>query len=197
MAATLRSIPSIRRFVVVASILAAIAVVLMGPPVRAQEGDPSAPDPIPLSDVLASPTTYDLEIITIEGELVGDYGFRRDGFMWTQINDDTYARAAIVDGGARSGANVGVGMRMPSELGRDLDPVGGYRLEGPVVRATGVWRYHDASRSGESFLDVIALEVVDRGRRLEEGPDVAVFGAGVVLLAIATILWFRRRPSGD
>ena len=192
-----RMMPTIRRAVVVASIMVSMAVVLIGEVAHAQEDAGTVPTPIPLSDVLAAPADYNLQVITIEGELVGDYGFRRDGFMWTQINDDTYARAAIVDGGARSGANVGVGMRLPSELGRGLDPVGGYRLEGPVVRATGVWRYHDPARSGESFLDVSSLEVVDGGRRLEEGPDWAVFTAGLVLLAVSGLMWVRRSISRE
>jgi hypothetical protein len=191
-----RMTTSIRRVAAVA-IMVTMALASIGQAAHAQENVGAVPAPIPLSDVLAAPADYDLQVITIEGELVGDYGFRRDGFMWTQINDDTYARAAIVDGGARSGANVGVGMRLPSELGRGLDPVGGYRLEGPVVRATGVWRYHDPARSGESFLDVSSLDVVDSGRRLEEGPDWEVFTAGLVLLAVAGLMWIRRSMSGE
>jgi hypothetical protein len=130
--------------------------------------------------------------VTVEGELVGDYGFRQDGFMWTQLNDDSYARAAVVDGGSLTGANVGIGIRMLSDLARDLDPVGGYRLEGPVIRATGIWRFHDPERGGESYLDVESFEVVKAGRRLEEGPDWYAFSAGVVLMAIAAVLKVRR-----
>jgi len=148
---------------------------------------------VPISELLEDGARFDHHIITVEGELVGDYGFRDDGFMWTQVNGDSYAREALVDGGPRTGANVGIGVRMPSHLGEGLPPVGGYRLEGPLVHLTGVWRYHDPDRGGESYLDVGELLVVNNGRRLEEGPDWIVFTLGVLLLATSLIMWRRNR----
>ncbi len=152
---------------------------------------------VPVSDLLVDGERFDGNEITIEGELVGDYGFRHDGYMWTQLNDDSYARDALVDGGPRAGANVGVGIRMPTALGEGLAPVGGYRLEGPLVQATGVWRYHDPERGGETYLDVSALTTIEDGRRLEEGPDWAVFAAGSLLLAVSFVMWWRSRRSVD
>jgi len=148
---------------------------------------------VPVSELLEDGARFDHITITVEGELVGDYGFRDDGFMWTQINDDSYARDALVDGGPRTGANTGIGVRMPSELGVDLPPVGGYRLEGPLVQLTGVWRYHDPDRGGESYLDVDGMLVVESGRRLEEGPDWVVFALGVLLLVTSLVMWRRNR----
>jgi hypothetical protein len=167
-----------------------VAWVFAPPPVAAQE-----PPVLSVDDLLAEAAGYDGEQITVEGELVGDYGFRNDGFMWTQLNDDSYARAAIVDGGPRTGSNVGIGIRMPELLASGLDPVGGYRLEGPVIRATGIWRFHDPGRGGESYLDVAAFEVVKPGRRLNEGPDWVVFVVGVVLVSASLTMWIRRRRA--
>lgn len=148
---------------------------------------------VSVSDLIADGEAYNNTLITVEGEFVGDYGFRRDGFMWTQLNDDSYARDALVDGGPRTGANTGIGVRMPSALGVDLDPVGGYRLEGPLVQLRGIWRYHDPNRGGETYLDVEGLVVIEGGRRLEEGPDWSVFTLGVVLIGTSIALWYRRR----
>jgi hypothetical protein len=148
---------------------------------------------VPVESLLAEAETYSGQTITVEGELVGDYGFRNDGTMWTQLNDDSYARQALVDGGPRTGSNVAIGIRMPQSLATDLDPAGGYRLEGPLVQATGVWRYHDPDRGGESYLDVIGLEVVEGGRQLEEGPDWLVLLGGLVILAASLVLWRMQR----
>ena len=158
-----------------------------------RESDPTAGDVVGVPELLADPTRFDNQVVTVEGEFVGDYGFRDDGYMWTQLNDDAYARAAIVDGGPRDGSNIAIGVRMPTELGTGLDPPGGYRLEGPLVRATGVWRYHDPDRGGETFLDIESLSVVGGGRRLQEGPDWVVMATGAVLVAIAGVMWLRRR----
>jgi len=159
------------------------------PPARAQE-----PEVLSLADLLLAAADYSGEVVTIEGELVGDYGFRRDGWMWTQLNDDSYARAAVADGGDLTGDNTGIGVRVRSAFVRDLDPAGGYRLEGPLVRITGVWRYHDPDRGGESYLDASAVELIDAGRRLQEGPDWTVFIAGLVLVAASLLMW-RMRES--
>lgn len=175
-------------------VLAALIVVLLGvaAAVSAHADEPSGPNVVAVSDLLEEPMAHTGDRITIEGELVGDYGFRSDGYMWTQLNDDSYARDALVDGGPRTGSNIGIGLRMPSELAAELDPAGGYRLEGPLVRATGYWRYHDPVRSGESFFDAEQLDIVREGRRLEEGPDWIVFASGVLLLAVSATLWFIR-----
>jgi len=152
---------------------------------------------VSVSDLLANGEAYNNTAITVEGELVGDYGFRRDGFMWTQLNDDSYAREALVNGGPRTGANTGIGVRMPSSLGEDLDPVGGYRLEGPLVQLAGTWRYHDPERGGETYLDAADLVVIEGGRRLEEGPDWSVFALGAVLIGSSLVLWYQRRRSAE
>jgi hypothetical protein len=57
----------------------------------------------------------------VKGELVGDYGFRDDGWMWTQINGDSYARSPIRDGGEPVGGNTEIAVRMPTGLGEGLD----------------------------------------------------------------------------
>ncbi len=173
----------------IATMLVVMALLLALPGTAlAQDGEL-----VPVSELLEDGARFDNVTITVEGELIGDYGFRDDGVMWTQINDDSYARDALVDGGPRTGANVGIGVRMPSTLGENLDPVGGYRLEGPLVQLTGVWRYHDPDRGGESYLDVAELLVLETGRRLEEGPDWTVFALGVLLLGISLVMWRRNR----
>jgi len=170
------------------SVLTIAALVVLGPAsALAQEAEV-----VPASELLERSEAFDGEMLTLEGELVGDYGFRGDGYVWVQLNDDSYARRAIVDGGARTGSNIGVGARMPTVLSDGLDPAGGYRLEGPRVWLTGTWRHHDPERGGESYLDVVDLVVIQDGRRLQEGPDWAVFAAGTLLILVAVGMWLRR-----
>ena len=76
---------------------------------------------------------------TVTGELVGDYGFRSDGTMWTQLNDDSYARDPWSTADRAPAATPGSGSRMPDAWPRDSMPPGGYRLRGSAgeVTATG------------------------------------------------------------
>ncbi len=74
---------------------------------------------------------------------------------------------------------------------KELDPPGGYRVRGPIISATGVWKYHDPERGGETYLDVTALIVVDQGRDLPEHPNPVVLAIGLVLV-IGAVLNLRR-----
>lgn len=130
--------------------------------------------------------------VVVEGELVGDYGFRGDGWMWTQLNGDVYSRDPLHEGGEPAGGNIGVGVRIPSQLANDLDAPGGYRNRGPLVRVNGIWRYHDPVRQGESFLDVTVIEVVEPARRFVHGSNWWGVAGGLVLLAAAGVVWVTR-----
>jgi len=128
--------------------------------------------------------------VSVEGELVGDYGFRDDGWMWTQLNGDAYVSQPTNSGGPPVGPNTGVGVRMPTELADGLDPPGRYRHRGPVVRLTGIWRYHDPSRQGESYFEVESLVVVEPGRSLHEKPNWTTIIVGILLVGAAAVTWF-------
>jgi len=133
--------------------------------------------------------------VTVEGELVGDYGFRDDGSMWTQLNDDVYVHQPLREAGSPVGANVGIAVRMPADLAERLDPPGRYRYRGPVVLATGIWKYHDSKRSGESYLEVQSLTVVEPGRPLGEEVNWAAVIFGALLLTGAGMIALVSRPE--
>jgi hypothetical protein len=130
--------------------------------------------------------------VIVEGELVGDYGFRDDGSMWTQLNGDGYALVPLIQSGRPDGGNVGVGIRMPADLAEGLDPPGGYRNRGPFVRLSGVWVHHSDDRQGESFLRVETLDVVEPGIQLHEPANPWTIVIGVILIAGAAVIWETR-----
>ena len=172
-----------------------MAWVSLGATIVILSGVPGAPafarqaTAITVTDLLATPDSFDGTTITVQGELIGDYGFRRDGSMWTQLDDDSYAAAPVVDGGDLTGANIGIGIETSAAIGRGLDPPGGYRVRGPIVRVSGIWRYHDSARGGESYLEAASVEVVTGGADLTEGPNWVALGSGAALIAVAAGLW--------
>ena len=154
----------------------------------------SAEEEVSVAEILELGAELAGEEITVEGELVGDYGFRADGSMWTQLNGDTYVHQPLREGGSPAGANVGIAVRMPAELTKILEPPGRYRNRGPVVRVTGIWKYHDPARQGESYLDVHSLTVPESARPLVEQVNwtVVTFGALVLAGAGGVVLLTRR-----
>jgi hypothetical protein len=145
----------------------------------------AVPAELTVADLLADPEAHSGAAVVIRGELVGDFGRRDDGTVWTQLNDDPYVEAPLLAGGSLAGANLGIGVRIPAELWPGLTDPGGYRVRGPVVALAGIWRYHDPERGGETYLDVTALEVLADPLPLDEGADWLPLGLGLGLLAAA------------
>ncbi|MGH8946247.1 MAG: hypothetical protein ACRDVL_08860 [Acidimicrobiia bacterium] len=168
-----------------------MAVVLFLVPASA-----SAAEEVSVLEILELAAELGGEEVTVEGELVGDYGFRGDGWTWAQLNGDAYVFQPIREGGLPFGANVGIGIRVPAELADGLDPPGGYRNRGPVVRVTGIWKYHDPERQGESYLQVESLSVREPGRQFDEDANWSAFILGVVLLAAASFVAYLPRREG-
>lgn len=169
-------------------LLLAAAMLLLGNPAALSQSAVG----VDVGDLLDNPMDFVGEI-TISGELIGDYGFRSDGTMWTQLNDDSYAADPVQDDGALTGGNIGVAVRIPEALAAQLDPPGGYRIRGPLVAVSGIWKYHDPDRGGESYVDVTSLKLVEPGRDLAEHPNYLVLVVGGALLFGALAL--RRRGS--
>jgi hypothetical protein len=153
----------------------------------------------PVSELTGEGGRYDGLEVTVEGELVGDVGERQDGTVWSQLNDDSYARSPIRETGTHGEGNTGIGVRIDGSLGHDFTHVGGYRWRGPIVRATGVWHFHDAARGGESYLEVTALEVLEQPRLLGEDLNWPEWVIGGVLVGVVGVLYWRsnREAGGE
>lgn len=147
----------------------------------------SAAQEVSVSDLIENGQEFADEEVVVSGELVGDYGFRPDGWMWTQLNSDAYSSNPLRESGSPEGGNVGIGVRMPADMASGLDSPGGYRQRGPLVTVTGVWKYHDQERQGESYLEAASLVVVKEGRQLTQDANwlTILLGAGLVLISAA------------
>jgi hypothetical protein len=171
-----------------AAALLFIAVLLVGPPAMAAES-------VSATMLLETPQSFDGHEVTVVGELIGDYGYRDDGTVWTQLNDDPYAFSPLRDGGRLLGGNVGIGIHAAADLFDGIDPPGRYNRVGPLVIVTGTWRYHDPDRGGETYLEVASLQTVRAGYPLSEpvSPTTLVAAAVLVLAAASALLLARRR----
>jgi len=156
----------------------------------------SAAEEVSLSDLIERGQEFAGQEVVVSGELIGDYGFRSDGWMWTQLNSDVYSSDPLRESAAPpEGGNVGIGIRMPVDMAIGLDSPGGYRQRGPIVSMVGVWKYHDEARQGESYFEATSLVVVEGGRPLTQDANWATILAGAGLVVVATVMWWRSRPG--
>lgn len=172
--------------------LALVALVGSAGPASAVEVD--------VSSLLADPASLNGVEITVDGELIGDF-MQRDEWVWVQLNGDSYAREPLGEGGQLGGSNLGIALRIPTAIfdAAGFETPGGYGVRGPVVRATGEWRFHDEARGGESFLAVTAVEVLERERRFDQPLPVGVLLIGLGLIAASGLIHgaSRRRSGND
>ncbi|NNC93093.1 MAG: hypothetical protein HKN80_11460 [Acidimicrobiia bacterium] len=149
----------------------------------------------PVEEVIETGSLYNDRQITVEGELVGDFGVRGDGTVWTQLNDDSYAERPLRESGPHAEGNTGIGVRFDGSLGFDLEQPGGYRWHGPTVRATGIWHFHDLNRGGESYLEVISYELITPARPLEDPAFWPLWLVGAGLLLVAYYLYWHKNQE--
>lgn len=147
-------------------------------------GVPALAKEVTVADLLADGASFE-GIVTVEGELVGDFQ-RRDAWVWVQLNGDSYADTPAPAGGTLTGSNTGIAIRFPHDAfdAAGFVSPGRYGVRGPVVRVTGEWRFHDEDRGGESYLEASSFEIVKRERAFDEGLPSGVLLAGVALLAL-------------
>jgi opacity protein-like surface antigen len=146
---------------------------------------PAAAADVEVSELLSAPASFAGLEITVEGELVGDF-MRRGDVVWVQVNGDPYATAPLHAGGPLAGTNQGIAARFDAATfdAAGFEEPGGYRVTGALVEVTGIWRYHDPNRSGESYLDVVDVTVVQRERRSSEDLPWGILIAGLVLVVL-------------
>jgi hypothetical protein len=68
-------------------------------------------------------------------------------------------------------------------------PAGRYRMRGPIVQVTGVFRYHDEATFGETFVDATTVTLLDPARETPGEQNLATWVVGFVLAAAGAGTW--------
>jgi hypothetical protein len=147
---------------------------LLGLPASAQEV-------VPVSSLLTLPDTYDQQIVTIRGEIVGDYGDRGD-VVWVQVNDDAYVDEPSYEVGRLSGTNTGISVKIDGSIPDDFGPPGAHGVRGPIVLVSGVFRDLDPELGGLTYLEATEVTLLEAARVVpEREPDITALVAGALL----------------
>lgn len=153
----------------------------------------AAQETVPVSTLLSLPDEYDQRVVTVRGELVGDYGERGD-VTWVQLNDDPYVDTPSGPGGRLSGTNTGIGVRVPGAIPEEFGEPGGHGIRGPIVEVTGVFRDLDPELGGLTFIEAVEVTLLDPAEPLPEaGIDLAAAIAGGILTVAGLLALALRR----
>lgn len=152
---------------------------------------------VPVSELDGEPDAWDGREVTVTGEVIGDYSVRGD-VVWFQLNDDPYAAVPLGERNLPAGGNIGIGVRVPSELwDPDWGGPGRYGVRGPIVEIKGRFLHNSPADQGETFIDGHTAVLVEPSRPIERPPASPVPAVvGVVLGAIGIVLYrVGRRPT--
>lgn len=146
-----------------------------------------------MSSLLADPGIYDQHVVTIVGEIVGDYGERGD-VIWVQVNDDPYVDRPLAQWGRLAGGNNGISVRLEDVSLEDFGPPGGHGVRGPVVQVTGVFHHIDPERGGLIFIEAADVVLVDASVAIPaDEMNVASLVIGAILTTAGLLTMAHRR----
>jgi hypothetical protein len=155
---------------------------------------PASASQVSVTDLDGDPLSWNERQVTIRGEIVGDYSPRNDE-VWVQVNDDAYVDAPSVETGELAGGNVGIGVRIPGGIfDESWGAPGGYKVRGPIVEVTGIFRYADPATGGATFVDASSVTLIDPAREMETPPpQMGLLVAAIAMMAVGFGMWARSR----
>lgn len=161
-------------------------LLLLAAPAAAQEV-------VPVSTLLALSDEYDQQVVTVRGELVGDYGERGD-ITWVQLNDDAYVEAPLGRSGRLGGTNTGIGVRISGSVPDAFGEPGRHGVRGPVVEVVGVFRNLDPALGGLTFIEAVEVDLIAPAEPVAgPGVDLPALIAGAVLTVAGLLTLALRR----
>ena len=138
---------------------------------------------------------YDGEEVIFVGEAVGDVMVRGD-HAWVTLNDDHYSRRALREAGELRGGNSGIGVWLPRREAEKIGRLGRYGSMGDRVEVRGVFHADCSQHGGDFDIHATSLEVLERGRDLNDSPDSGKYLATVFsllfLVGASVPLYLRR-----
>jgi len=149
----------------------------------AVSGSPSS------TELVEHPARWDGKIIAFVGEAVS-CRMVRGSYAWIHLNDDSYAERSVEDGGGLTGYNSGQAVWVPASLTSQIATYGGYRDQGDVVRAVGVFHAACAEHGGDMDIHAGALVIEQPGRAIPHPLQLERLVWLLVLVPVAGLLWW-------
>jgi len=156
-------------------------------------GNARADDRVSIVDLIENMKKYNGEVVTIEGEAIGDIMVRGD-YAWITVNDDAYSRKSLEEGGEFVGmSNAGIGVWLPKGDTETIGILGGYKNKGARVSVTGVFNRACHEHGGDTDIHAQRIGLVGKGYRFDHPLAYGQLFAAIALAAACAFLWNVRR----
>lgn len=143
-------------------------------------------------ELYAAMKKYDREQVSIEGEVVGDIIYHRDG-AWINVNDDAYSKRSIAEEGKPKGQNSGIGVWISKEDARKIQYKGDYFHKGDVVYIEGVFNSSCLKHNSDIDIHAKKLMVVKQGYEIDHGINLKLAMISIGFFIFATVGYSIRR----
>ncbi len=145
--------------------LAGFALVLGG--CRVADNPQRSPNDPSSGALVDAPNDWDGKEVTFTGEAIGEL-MVRGGKAWIHLNDDAYYLKNVEEGAHLGGYNSGMSVWLDTELAREIDIFGDYKLQGDVVTIVGVYNAACGEHGGDMDVHAETLEITAPGRPAED-----------------------------
>ncbi len=121
---------------------------------------------VKINELYASMKKYDGKQIRIEGEVIGDIVYHRDG-AWINVNDDVYSKRSIAEGNKPKGQNSGIGIWVSKEDAKKVKFKGDYFHKGDIVYVEGIFSSNCPKHNGDIDIHAKKFMVVKQGYEID------------------------------
>lgn len=142
-----------------------------------------------LDEILAKPAEYDGRTVTLEGEVVG-IAVRSGGAYFIQLNQDSYSKKSIAEGGKLYGQNLAVPVYLSKDLYEKISFFGDYHNKGDIVKVQGIFNASCEKHGGESDIHANQLNIIKKGYRLKHNLNHFNAAISIALFLVAILFAF-------
>jgi predicted RNA-binding protein with EMAP domain len=146
-----------------------------------------------LQEILNHKELYDRKVVEIIGEVTGVAVKSGKGYF-IQLNQDSYAKKSLAEGGDFKGGNIAIAVYLSPEDFRKITYRGNYHFKGDLVRVKGIYHAACKEHRGETDIHALEIKVIKKGYKIKHNLDTKfailvlfIFLSGIVLFVFSRL----------
>ena len=144
-------------------------------PVSCYSQEVSSVEPILSTELIQNAQEYDGKEVIYEGEVIGEI-MRRNGGVWVNVKDGDYS----------------IGVWMSPELAELIHYRGSYKMQGDILRISGIFNRACSQHGGDLDIHAISLRKIKSGWERQERVILAKRDLLITLLVVLCLILILR-----